>query len=255
MSEQRVHELTSDGIAAAKAWLSALRGGVSFPFPEAILTSPPYAQPVEPEIYVNRRKFSTRRDAGIYFIRLLAPLGHAQVINNPYLWSWLGMFYFDEVVRKDTNGNPNLGRDTDIAYVIDPAPGPDAGRSATRRYAHRLMLAYEIYRQHGENAWFMLDEPINSLRDFTQRLVAAQELFRSKGIVPLAHTLYVNPDTRRLKPNTVNYSRANAPPGSLPRLIDVLNQLYMTYDVYGMSAEQLLPSLPSEFDRFKPIQE
>ena len=116
------------------------------------------------------------------------------------------------------------------------------------------MLAYEIYRQHGEKAWFMLDEPINSLRDFTQRLVAAQELFRSKGVISLAHLLYVNPNTRRLKPNTVNYSRSNAPPGSLPRLIDVLGQLYMTYDVYGMSAEQLMPLLPSEFDRFKPIQ-
>ena len=36
------------------------------------------------------------------------------------------------------------------------------------------------------------------------------------------------------------------------RFIDVLDQLYMTYDVYGMSAEELMKLLPAEFDRWLP---
>ena len=254
MSEQRLHELTPEGINAAKAWLSALRGGLSIPFPETILTSPPYAQPVEPEIYVGKRNFNSRRDASMYLIRRLAPLGPTRIIDNPYLWSWLGMFYFEEIVRKDTNGNPRLGSNsnTDILYVWGPSSGTQDGWGERRRFAHRLMLAYEIYRQHGESAWFMLEEPVNSLSRFTMRLAGAPELFRSTGIVHLAHLLYADPNTRKLKQSSGGDSRATAPPGSLPRLIDVLNQLYMTYDVYGMSAEQLLHWLPSEFDRFKP---
>ena len=251
---QRLHELTDDGISVAKAWLSTLRDGLPIPFPDTVLTSLPYAQPVEPEIHIEKREFNSRRDAGMYFVRRLAPLGRARVIDNPHLWSWLGMFYFDTVVDKDSSGNAKLGRDPDIAYIIDPNPGAQAGRGETRRYAHRLMLAYDIYSQHNEKAWFMLDEPVNSLSRFTLRLASAPELFRSEGIVPLAHLLYADPNSRKLKQGVTATSLATALPGSQPRLISVLDQLYMTYDVYGMSAEQLLPLLPSEFDRFKRVQ-
>ena len=251
MSRQRVHELTPEGVSVAKDWFAALRDGLYIPFPDAILTSSIYAQPVEPEIYVDQRSFKSRREAGVYFIRTLAPLGPLRTTNNPYLWSWLGMFYFNQIVRKDSDGKPSLGRSPDIAYVIDPNASQDFRRE-TRWFANRLMLAYDIYWQHRENAWYMLDEPVNSLSRFTMRLASAPELFRSKGIVGLAHLLYADPKTRKLKANSGSTSRATAPPGSLPRLIDVLTQLYMTYDVYGMTAEQLLLLLPSEFNRFKP---
>ena len=252
MNRQRLHELTPEGIEAAKAWLAALRGGLSIPFPDTILTSSLYAQTVESEIYVEQRNFKTRRDVGIYFIRTLAPLASTRTVNNPYLWSWLGMFYFNQIARKDADGKPNLGRSPDIAYVIDPSASQDFRRE-TRWFANRLMLAYDIYWQHSENAWFMLDEPVNSLSRFTMRLASAPELFRSRGIVSLAHLLYADPKTRQIKANSGSTSRATAPPGSLPRLIDVLTQLYMTYEVYGMTAEQLMSLLPPEFDRFKPM--
>lgn len=245
MNRQRLHELTPEGIEAAKAWLAALRGGLSIPFPDTILTSVPYSQPIEPEIYVDQRSFKTRRDAGIYFIRTLAPLGPTRTINNPNLWSWLGMFYFGGVVRKDGDGNARLGRDPDIAYVIDP------NASGWQHHRNRLMLSYDICRQHGENAWFMLDEPVNSLRDFTDWLVGSPERFRSPGIVKLAHTLYADPNTRKIKAGVFGRNSATAP-GNMRRLATVLNQLYMTYDVYGMTAEQLLPLLPPEFEHFKP---
>ncbi len=253
MVRQRVHELTPRGIKSAKAWLGALRSGVDIPLSSDILTAPSYAKPVHPEIYVEDVEFKTRRDAGLYLVRRLAPMGEARVIDNAYLWSWLGMFYFDKLVRKDSDGNIRLGRMPDIAYVIDPdASGESWGES--RRYANRLMLAYDIYRQHGEDAWFMLQEPVTSLGRFTLRLASAPELFRSRGIVKLAQLLYPDPETLEMKDGWTGETRATAPPGSMLRLIDVLKQLYMTYDVYGMTAEQLLPLLPSEFDRFKPTQ-
>lgn len=250
MDLERLHELTPEGIGAAKAWLAALRGGLSIPFPDAILTSPPYVRLVEPEIYVDLRDFKTRRDAGIYLIRTLAPLGPTRVLNNTSLWSWLGMFYFDKVVRKDAEGNPRLGRTPDIAYVIDSQDRESWGGM----WAHRLMLAYETYAKHGERAWFMLDERVNVLSRFTSRL-SRPNLFRAEGIVPLAHLLYADPSTRKLKTDSTGWtSRGNVPPGSIFRLITVLSQLYMTYDVYGtMTAEQILPLLPHEFDRFKPM--
>ena len=243
----RVHEMTDEGIRAAKDYLAALRDGRRIPFPDSLLAAPQYATPVEPEIHIEQRSFDTRRDASVYLVRRLSPLGPARVFGNAHLWSWMGMFYFENIVNKDPDGNPLLGRSPDIAYVIDP-------QGAERRtYAHRLMLAYEVYTLHMERAWFMLDEPANSLSQFTLRVASKYEAFRSVGVVDLAHRLYADPRTRRLKEGIGGQSRATAAPGTLPRLLDLLDQLYMTYDVYGMTAKQILPLLPSEFDRFHPI--
>lgn len=246
-----IHELTDSGIRHSKDYLTALRDGLRIPFPDRLLTDTQYATPVQPHVHVERRSFDSRRDAALYLVRRLAPVGSSGVIGNHGLWSWLGMFYFEDVVNKDSAGNPQLGRNPDIAYVIDPQ---ETGRGGTRRYAHRLMLAYEIYTRHEEHAWLMLDDPINSLSRFTLRLSDKQEAFRSMGVIDLAHRLYADRRTRRLKPGaTQGESRSTAPPGTLSRLLDVLDQLYMTYDVYGMSADRILPLLPPEFDRFKPV--
>ena len=73
---------------------------------------------------------------------------------------------------------------------------------------------------------------------------------RAKSILPLILNLYVDRVTAKLRPGSTGMSRATAPPGSLPRLIAVLSQLAMTYDIYGMDGLQLLGVLPAEFDAF-----
>ena len=250
MTERRklpVHELTDEGIRAAKDYLDSLREGKRFPFPETLLTDPQYATPVEPQIDVEQRSFETRFDAGLYLVRTLAPIDSARVLGNAHLWSWLGMFYFESMVKKDADGTPILGSNPPRKYIVDPQ-----GKIG-RTHHHRLMLAYETYLRHKESAWFMLGEPVDSLSTFTARLSGKTEAFRAVGVVDLAHQLYADRRTRKLKSRSLGYDRATAPPGSLPRFLDVLDQLYMTYDVYGMTADQILPLLPPEFDRFKPV--
>lgn len=256
MTEQRklpVHELTDAGIQAAKDHLVALRDGSQEPFPDSLLTDQQYAEPIEPQVRVEQRSFDSKRDAGLYLVRQLGPIGSTRVLDYPRLWSWLGLFYFESMVKRDTGGAPILRgkKNPSIPYIIDPNV---TGMSSVEAYHHRLLLAYEIYVHHGERAWYMLDQPAISLNSFTLRLAGRRDAFRSEGVVDLAHRLYADHHTCNLKPKSIGLDRATAPPGSLPRLIDVLDQLYMTYDVYGrMTADQILPLLPPEFDRFKPV--
>ena len=249
MAEQRVCELTAAGIRAAKGYLAALRADPKEALPDGLLADPRYARALAPAVYVEQRSFANRREAGAYLSDRLAPLGNAAIADNPGLWSWLGMFYFHQVVGIDADGNPRLGRNPDVAYVIDP---DETGRGARRHFAHRLLLSWEIYIRHGETAWYLLDEPVNSLSQLADRLSGAPEMFRAVGIVELAHRLYADPLTRSLKSGALGGGQQNQrPPGGIVRLLDVLNQLYMTYDVYGMTAEQLLALLPPEFDRWQ----
>lgn len=268
MSEQqtqRVHEFTDEGIRAAKWMLKTLREGRHNPsFYSAYLdpqnafirdylqnilpASPGLTAPIEPAVYVEQRAFKNRLDAAEYLERRLSRIDASRIIGNAHLWSWLGMFYFEAVAHKDADGYPRLGS-ADVPFVIDPN---SRGRGENRHFAHRLMLAYEIYTRHGNDAWLMLEEPVNSLTHFTDRLVGKPEVFRSKGVIRLAHMLYADPRTRKLKPGVAAGGNNQRPAGGVVRLIDVLDQLYMTYDVYGMTTERLLPLLPPEFAPFLP---
>ena len=242
-----IRQMNHKGIAESKTYLATLRAGqVDAAFPERVLSAPEYAEVLEPATSVEARSFTNRREAGRYLSERLAYFPIEEVRQNYGLWSWLGMFFFNTLVNRDTNGHPDLGRDSDAAYVLDPAtPGWGDNR-------HRLLMAYETYALHGENAWFILDQPVNSAGQLTNRLSGKPTIFRSQGIVKLAHLLYTDPSTRSTKRGFGGGGQNQRSPGNLMRFIDVLDQLYMTYDVYGMTAEELMKLLPAEFDRWIP---
>ena len=245
--------MTPEGMQEAREYLSILRDGKRLRTWEKdldeLLSDPANARPVYPEVLIQRRPFANRREAGEYLQPLLAPLGVRRIAGNHALWSWLGMFYLEQAAPRAPSDNPQPSA-ADVAYILDT----QKQSMGTTGYRHRLMAAYEIYVRHGEKAWCMLDQPLHSMERFTLRLFGAPILFNAVGIVELAHLLYADQETRSYKQSFAGSSQAGVKhaPGSLPRLIDVLNQLYMTYDVYGMTAQQLLELLPPEFDRWKP---
>ena len=238
-----VCELTPEGMALARKYLDGIRASGWMPLPTGLVSNPVYSQPVEPEVFVEERSFANRREAGKYLLERLEPLGAAQVTERPNLWSWLGILYLEHTMTSEEGGGRRFA---EIAYLIDPRT-----RDSRDRSHHRLLTAYDIWRLHGEVAWLLLDDPVDSLGQFVLRIVQSPELFRSPGTMQLIHQLYGDPTTRKPRPGTRGSDSASAPAGSLPRLIVVLNQLSMTYDVYDMAPKQLLDLLPPEFDSFR----
>lgn len=243
-----VCELTEEGMLQAKIYLKSIREIGWMQLPSGLLSDHRYSEPLEPEAYVEVRDFADRREAGQYLARQLEPIAAAGSVNNPYMWSWLAMFYLEEVTRRDMDSARRIGEYSEAAYLIDPV-----NRDSRDRSHHRLLIAYDVWTRHGEDAWLLLNDPVSSMSQFTLRLVQAPEVFRSRGVVRLAHLLYADRGTGRLREGTRGMSNAAAPPGSLPRLLAVLNHLSLTYDVYGMTADDLLRLLPSEFDRFRDL--
>ena len=244
--ETVVCEFTKEGMQVAQRYLGAVRTGGWMPLPSGLLTDHSFAEPVEPEAYVEERSFRNRGEAGAYLAERLKPLG-ADAIANPYLWSWIGMFYLEQM-RQPNRDTSSRGYE-ELVYLIDPLNHDPRDRSH-----HRLKLAYDTWVHYGHRqreAWYLLNEAAESFSQFALRLTQYQDIFRSEGIVGLAHHLYADRKTGTLRSGVIGSSLASAPAGSLPRLIGVLNQLQMNYDVYGMTPAQLLPLLPPEFDRFK----
>ena len=251
--ETVVCEFTKEGMQVAQRYLGAIRTGGWMPLPSGLLTDHSYAEPLEPEARVEERSFRSRGEAGAYLADRLEPLGTDAIATNPHLWSWIGMFYLEHMTQASLDKPSRPAGFHELAYLIDPLSHDSRDHSH-----HRLKLAYDTWVQYGhrqEEAWFLLSEPVNSFSQFTLRLTQSPEIFRSKGIVGLTHQLYADRDRGMLRSGAGGQSQASAPAGSLPRLIGVLNQLQMNYDVYGMTPAQLLPLLPPEFDRFKEFAE
>ena len=239
-----VRELTSEGLSVAQRYLKGVRENGWTPLPGGLLTDDAYAQPAASAVYVESHRFAGKREAGQYLAERLGPLGATRIAENAPLWSWLGMFYLDETTR----GGGGAVQYAEIAHLIDPAKHNRLDRSH-----HRLKMAYDIWTLHGEDAWWLLDQPVGSMGQFTLRIVQAPELFRSRELVRLVLSLYVDASTGAMRPGTRGQDLRSAPAGSLPRLFNALAQLSMTYDVYGsMTSSQVLDLLPSEFDRFRP---
>ena len=233
-----LRRLTAEGIAEAQRFLLELRenpGGNREPSRALLEEDPHYSRLFSQDVRVERRGFRTRREAGEYLSPLLAPV-RSQVLDDAGVWSWLGMFYFPEIVRV-REGRVRLNADTTSLFL-----GERGERAVQRRYRHYLWSAWRLYEQHGGDADFLLDEDITTFTDLADRVFSDFRVFNSKGVVPLAIRLYTN--SKGLKPG---YPRS---PGGLRHLMRVLPQLELTHDVYGMEPDALLEVLPDDCQRW-----
>ena len=234
-----LRRLTAEGIAEAQAFLARLRDapdGDRTP-PDDLLFGDRCSRPFDAGagIMVESRVFGTRRDAGAYLSPLLAPVRH-RITDDAGVWSWLGMYYFADTVRvKD--GHVQLHTAEASLFLGE--------RAAQRRYRHYLWMAWRIYEQYGERASFLLDQPLTARGDLLEAIGGYARIFNSAGIVPLALRLYTREN--KLKRG---FSAKQGHPGNIRRLPAVLEQLALTYDVYGMGPEALLDVLPDDFRRW-----
>ena len=242
MNLHLVRELTPEGFAYAARFLDEARNGTATVVPKELLTDRRFAKEVATECYVEKRSFANRREAGKYLSSALESMGIGNVNGNYPLWSWLGLHFLEVLVDHDEEGRIKLGRTPDHAVVIDKQ------RTHPRDiWSHRLMLAWETYLLHGDqSASWILNQPVESIPRLLHRTIRSRQRFQSKGIVKLIGLLYLDSQSGRVKQGAAGDHAV----GGVVRLNDVLDQLYMTYDVYGMRAEQLLALLPEEFQQF-----
>ena len=226
--------LTPAGIERAREFLAYLREhpDAGREPPRELLYAEPWSQPHDGGVVVERRAFRTRREAGAYLAPLLMPV-RRRILDDAGVWSWLGMFYFAGTAPAELSPN-------NVAFVFESGEDTsNAGRSDQQRYRHYLWGSWRLYEQHGERAAFLLDQPIASWDDISQRAFGSRRVFTSLGVVQLILALYT--DGTRKKRGHVHSA------GGLRHLLRVLPQLELTYDVYGMTPDALLQVLPEPF--------
>jgi hypothetical protein len=236
----KLRRFNSDGVMALVTYRSRLALEPNLTPPIQTLEDPALTEEIPGAIEVPKRGFETRLDAGRFLNELLEHSGITLPENDRGLWSWLTMFYFDELCPADGNGNRDPKGEERLIPLLD---------NYQRFYRHLLVGPFLIVRAHRdkpERAIAMLCNPIWQPGEIAGQLAASKELVTNRGVVELATRLYYDVERKSFKRGAGSKTR-----GAPRRLADLLNQLDLTFYLYGMSADELLGLLPKEFDRFR----
>ena len=227
-----LRKLNAKGIAAFREYLASIRAGAEFQNSPALLYVDEFSSAVRPRIEIDRRTLATKYDAATYLTGVLEPIDGPGLAADVGLWSWLALFFFDQLSPKRVDGKRRPRED----YHYIP--------SDRRPQRHLLAGAYQLYKLHREHARILLSPAVHQHGRFIFDLDFRRDLLTNRGLIALADRLYWNSRTRRPKRGAASHGR----PGSLRRLIAVAQQLDLNYDLYGMSAEEIMNVLPAEFD-------
>lgn len=235
----RLRRLNARGVEAFGGYLQQIRDGVEFQPSPAILHIDDYSDAVTPRIDVQAVEFGSKYEAARYLADALAPLQTASLQTDVGLWSWLALYYFEQLSPKDAEGRR---RPRENYHYI---PSQTAGWQQDR---HLLAGPHKLFTMHGEHSRLLLYPAVDEHGAFVYDLGFRRDLITNRGLIEAIDILYWDP--KRNRPKRGVTTRSN--PGNLRRLIVVLQQLDFNYDLYGMTAKEILGLLPKEFDDWQP---
>lgn len=233
----RVRSLNERGIEEFEVFLSSREAVAGVEVPRAMLDDDFLATPFENDAEVESRDFASRFELAQYLCDVLPGAGPA-LDHDRGLWSWLGLFYFEQLCPIQADGSRKIGEK--YRYVLSP--------DYRHYYRHLLAMPYVIYRLHGQYSRTILSPPVHSHGDFAEQLASRQEIITNRGLIQAVDHLYFAPDDAGGAPKRGATNRKKG--GTLRRLVDVIQQFDLTYDLYGMTAQEILGVLPREFARW-----
>ncbi len=235
-----LRRLNAKGIAEFRAFLAQIRAGAEFQQSPAVLYVDSTSERLPKEIRIDAKRFKRKFEAAQYLHQVLAPLESPALMLDEGLWSWLALFYFDQLSPVGGDGKRRPRED----YHYIPAKGGFRGDR------HLLSGPYKLYTMHGEHARLLLYPPMHQHGKFVYDLGWRRDLVTNRGLIEAIDLLYWNPRTRRPKRGATTTSN----PGNLQRFIAVIQQLDFNYDLFGMTGPEIVRLLPAEFEPWIPAQ-
>lgn len=236
----RLRRLNESGIASLTEFLQTVSENAGTSVPTSLLQDPSFSEELPVTVEVQSRTFGSRLAVGRYLHWLLLSEEARKFDRDSGVWSWLALFYFDELCPLRPNG---IRRPGNIARWVPVG-------HAFRYYRHLLAgpyLVYRSFRDQPEMAMILLCGPLDRMSDYVEQLAGRQELIQNKAVIEIATKLYFDSRTGRPKRGTAPTEHRA---GTLRRLVDVTDQLDMTWDLQSLTATELLNKLPGEFGRY-----
>ena len=237
----KLRRFNPDGVAAFATYRARLTLEPSLQPPTQLLVDPALTDEVPGDLDVPARSFKNRLEAGVFLNSIIDSAGISLPERDQGLWTWLTLYYFDEVCPADGNGNRDPQNEARLIAQVD---------NFQRFYRHLLLGPFLIVRAHRDDptrAIAFLCKPLWEPGEIVEQLASRKELVTNRAVAEAATRLYYDPASGSFKRGA-----GSSVKGAPRRLAALLNQLDITWYLYGLGVDELLHLLPKEFDRFRP---
>lgn len=230
-----VRILNTEGSGKFSEYLAILRNDPQKPPPADILNDGRFSDPFDPAVNIEALAFSSAYEIGVYLEKAFEKCEDRLISRNNGLWSWLALFYFEQLCKPDAAGSRKPLEDA--VYILEER------FSFRRYYRHAVRTPWMAVKEHGEYAKILLLTSGKGTRtDINEQLGAYQHLFSNKTIIASAYAMYFDKDNQRPRKGAGGKGG-----GSARRLASVARQLELTYDLQDCSPGKFLTLLPREF--------
>jgi len=157
------------------------------------------------------------------------------VLVDGGLWSWLAARWSSELTSTK-GGKPFVGESS--RWIFESQNG-------RRDYRHLLASPYRIYSQNvglKDGLSLVLAGPVWIYNEFFEQVASRKYLHTNPEALRALETLYWDPKKKKEKDG----ARA-----VVDRFGVVFNQLELTWDLGGMTADEIVDLLPNEFEIWK----
>lgn len=234
-----IRVLNEKGIELFRDYIIRVKVNPKEPSPIDKLSNTAWSSEFSPHIEVGNVSASMRMELGKNLVDLFENnnVERKELLNNPGMWSWLALLWFDILCPIESDGSRKV-RET-ARYVCSS--------HYTDYYRHLVAASWDIFYLHGENSRLFLSTPLNIHSDFIEQLASRQNIITNKALIEAFNLLYW--DVKLSHPKSGSQSRNRS--GNFRRLRAFVQQIERTYDLYAMSAKDILGLLPSEYDPWK----
>ena len=237
----KLRRLTAEGLAKFTEYLDLLENEPTRLVPTNLLEDTVCSEVFGTPTEIEKRTFGTRYAAADYLDEILAKTGVAEVWRDVGAGAWLTLLFFDELCPLNKSGERELRERP--AYIPEP-------QNYQRYYRHLLFGSLLIFRAHRDapkRAMAFLCKPLPIIDDIVAQLASRQEIVSNPAVVELATHLYFDPES-----GTTKKGAGGKGGGSPRRLVDILRQFDVTWDLYAMPLKEFWDVLPKEFEKFRP---
>lgn len=250
----KLRRLTDEGVTSFREFLAEARAGEVRPpvVPTLLLTLSGASEeiPDAPELeplpsgtsgyelarYLNEQFANlARRDSSV--------IEGADGFGDGGFWAAVALFYFDLISPSYGAGREKPKADN--CYIPESATAVGAG---VRYFRHRMAGPYRLYRLYGPLSEPLLLSAADTHSTLYMKITDSGFFTETRCVMEAVNALYFDARKHRLKRDW----NADDKPGALPRLLSVVNQLDLTYDLLGLSGEALIEQLPEEFTEWLP---
>lgn len=239
-----LRRLNNNGIEKTSAFLDSIVAGTSPEDRQSILVDQDTSEELPFEIHFPEAcGFARRFEVAEHLfdkLKLMRTPRYQHLETDTGIWSWLALLWFDELCP-DSNGRRRPGERARWILTF--------GGAGARYYRHLLYGPYVTYKNNASrptNALALLCDSLNKRGRIYDSLTSRSHFITCPAVLGVATRLYYDTNQDRLRRGAVMLDG----PGSVYRLIDVLHQLDLTYDLHSTDENALLGLLPQEFNDF-----